>query len=140
MIKGQITELLTNYGEIPFLIVDGWNAPWGGPSYEMLPFEELDSLVKSLQPDCLFMNIGCSKGLEGTDIVFYENEYSSFLNRICIYLWQSHLFSQLFGSSVKGCGITTFSPIFLNSCAKFVSIFPFGFGEILSIKLIFFGK
>ncbi len=73
LIKGQITELLTNYGEIPFLIVDGWNAPWGGPSYEMLPFEELDSLVKSLQPDCLFMNIGCSKGLEGTDIVFYEN-------------------------------------------------------------------
>lgn len=73
MIKGQITELLTRYGEIPFLIVDGWNAPWGGPSYEMLPFEELDSLVKSLQPDCLFMNIGCSEGLEGTDVVFYEN-------------------------------------------------------------------
>lgn len=73
MIKGQITELLTEYGEIPFLIVDGWNAPWGGPTYEMLPFEELDSLVKSLQPDCLFMNIGCSEGLEGTDVVFYEN-------------------------------------------------------------------
>ena len=71
--EGQITELLTRYGEIPFLIVDGWNAPWGGPSYEMLPFEELDSLVKSLQPDCLFMNIGCSEGLEGTDVVFYEN-------------------------------------------------------------------
>lgn len=73
MIKGQITELLTNYGEIPFLIVDGWNAPWGGPSYEMLPFEELDSLVKSLQPDCMLMNIGCSEGLAGTDVVFYEN-------------------------------------------------------------------
>lgn len=73
MIKGQITELLTNYGEIPFLIVDGWNAPWGGPTYEMLPFEELDELVKSLQPDCLFMNIGCSEGLKGTDVVFYEN-------------------------------------------------------------------
>lgn len=26
-IKGQITELLTNYGEIPFLITDGWAAP-----------------------------------------------------------------------------------------------------------------
>lgn len=72
-IKGQIRELLTNYDEIPFLIVDGWNAPWGGPTYEMLPFEELDSLVKSLQPNCLFMNIGCSEGLQGTDIVFYEN-------------------------------------------------------------------
>lgn len=73
LVRGQITELLSNYGEIPFLIVDGWNAPWGGPSYEMLPFEELDGLVKSLQPDCLFMNIGCDTGLSGTDVVFYEN-------------------------------------------------------------------
>lgn len=72
-IFGQVTELLTRYGEIPFLIVDGWNAPWGGPSYEMLPFEELDHLVKSLQPDCMLMNIGCQDGLSGTDVVFYEN-------------------------------------------------------------------
>ena len=72
-IFGQVTELLTRYGEIPFLIVDGWNAPWGGPSYEMLPFEELDHLVKSLQPDCMLMNIGCSDGVNGTDVVFYEN-------------------------------------------------------------------
>lgn len=72
-IKGQITELLTNYGEIPFLILDGWNAPWGGPSYDMLPFEEIDALVKSLQPNCLTTNIGWTKGIEGTDIVFFEN-------------------------------------------------------------------
>lgn len=73
MIKGQITELLTNYGPIPFLIVDGWSAGWGGPSYEVLPFNELDELVKSMQPDCLLMNIGCDGSLSGTDIVFYEN-------------------------------------------------------------------
>ncbi len=73
LIKGQITELLTNYGEIPFLITDGWNAQWGGPSYETLPFEEIDSLVKSLQPNCLLMNIGCSDSLAGTDVIFYEN-------------------------------------------------------------------
>lgn len=73
MIKGQLTELLTNYGEIPFLILDGWNAPWGGPTYGMLPFEEIDSLVKSLQPECLLMNIGCTEGIEGTDILFFEN-------------------------------------------------------------------
>ncbi|MBQ7840711.1 MAG: alpha-L-fucosidase [Lachnospiraceae bacterium] len=73
LIRGQVTELLTNYGKIPFLIVDGWSAPWGGPPYEVLSFEELDSLVKSLQPDCLLMNIGCSEGIEGTDVVFYEN-------------------------------------------------------------------
>ena len=72
-IEEQVTELLTNYGEIPFLMVDGWNAPWGGPSYRDLPFEKLDGLVKSLQPNCLLLNIGCSDSLRGTDIVFYEN-------------------------------------------------------------------
>ncbi len=58
LVLGQITELLTNYGEIPYLIIDGWNAPWGGPSYRELPFEEVDALVKRLQPNCLLMNIG----------------------------------------------------------------------------------
>lgn len=72
-IKGQITELLTNYGKIPFLIVDGWSAPWGGPSYDVLPFAELDELVKSLQPECLFMNIGCTDGVKDTDVLFFEN-------------------------------------------------------------------
>ena len=42
LVLGQITELLTNYGEIPYFIIDGWNAPWGGPSYRELPFEEVD--------------------------------------------------------------------------------------------------
>lgn len=73
LIKGQITELLTNYGQIPFLILDGWNAPWGGPSYAQLPFEEIDSLVKSIQPNCLLLNIGCTDGIAHTDIVFFEN-------------------------------------------------------------------
>ena len=73
-IKHHIRELLTGYGEIPFLITDGWNASgWGGPTYQMLPFEELDRFVKSLQPDCMLMNIGCSDGVNGTDVVFYEN-------------------------------------------------------------------
>lgn len=73
MVLGQITELLTNYGEIPYLVIDGWNAPWGGPSYKTLPFEEVDALVKKLQPNCLLMNIGCTEGIKGTDIIFYEN-------------------------------------------------------------------
>ena len=73
-IKNQIRELLTQYGSIPFLITDGWNAAgWGGPTYDMLPFEELDCFVKSIQPTCMLMNIGCSDGVNGTDIVFYEN-------------------------------------------------------------------
>ncbi len=73
MVLGQISELLSNYGEIPYLVIDGWNAPWGGPSYAVLPFEEVDALVKKLQPNCLLMNIGCTEGIKGTDIVFFEN-------------------------------------------------------------------
>jgi len=71
-IKDQLRELLTEYGDLPFLIIDGWNAHWGGPNYEDLPFEEIDGLVKELQPDCLLMNIGCDD-LAHTDIAFYEN-------------------------------------------------------------------
>ena len=73
MIKGQLTELLTGYGDIPFLFVDGWNAPWGGPSYERLPFEEINQLVKSLQPNCLLINIGATRENQGTDIPCFEN-------------------------------------------------------------------
>lgn len=73
MVKGELTELLTNYGEIPFLMLDGWNAPWGGPSYEMLPFEELNGLIKSLQPDCLVMVIGWNRDVKQSEICFYEN-------------------------------------------------------------------
>ena len=73
LIENQIRELLTEYGPIPYLVTDGWDAPWGGPRDEELPFHELDQLVKSLQPDCLFMNIGCQEGLEKTDIMFFEN-------------------------------------------------------------------
>ncbi|WP_195575150.1 alpha-L-fucosidase [Paenibacillus sp. 1001270B_150601_E10] len=72
-VKNQLKELLTQYGDIPFLIIDGWNAHWGGPNYEDLPFEEIDALVKQLQPQCLLMNISCESNLEHTDIVFYEN-------------------------------------------------------------------
>ncbi|MEC0239745.1 alpha-L-fucosidase [Paenibacillus dokdonensis] len=72
-IKNQLEELLTNYGDIPFLIIDGWNAHWGGPNYDDLPFEEIDELVKRMQPGCLLMNISCETNLNHTDIVFYEN-------------------------------------------------------------------
>lgn len=71
-IKGQLTELLTSYGEIPFIIVDGWQSPWGGPSYEDLSFEEVDGWVKALQPNCLVLNIGSLDGLKHSDIVFHE--------------------------------------------------------------------
>jgi len=71
--KRQFEELLTNYGEIPFIIIDGWQALWGGPSYANMPFEEMDAYVKSIQPNCLLINHSCETTLAHTDVVFYEN-------------------------------------------------------------------
>lgn len=71
--KRQLTELLTNYGEIPFIIIDGWQAHWGGPSYENMPYEEIDSHIKSIQPGCMLLNISCESNLDHTEVVFYEN-------------------------------------------------------------------
>jgi alpha-L-fucosidase len=75
MIKAQLTELLTNYGPISALIFDGWDAPWSRISYDDVPFEEIYMLVKSLQPDCLMMDLNSAKypgALFYTDIKSYE--------------------------------------------------------------------
>ena len=47
-------------------------AEWGGPSYEDLPFKEIDDLVKAIQPDCLLMNISCESNLDHNDIYFMK--------------------------------------------------------------------
>ncbi len=76
MIEAQLTELLTNYGKITALIIDGWDAPWSRISYDDIPFEEIYRLVKSLQPDCLLMDLNAAKyppeALMYTDIKSYE--------------------------------------------------------------------
>jgi len=75
MIKAQLTELLTNYGPISALIIDGWDAPWSRISYDDVPFEEIYMLIKSLQPDCLVMDLNSAKypgALFYTDIKSYE--------------------------------------------------------------------
>ncbi len=76
MVKDQITELLTNYGEITALVIDGWDAPWSRISYDDIPFEEIYHLIKSLQPNCLVMDLNAAKYpselLFYTDIKSYE--------------------------------------------------------------------
>jgi len=76
MIKQQITELLTKYGKIEALIIDGWDAPWSRISYDEVPFEDIYALIKTLQPECLVMDLNGAKypaeGLYYTDIKTYE--------------------------------------------------------------------
>src|SRR6201996_7178337 len=76
MVKAQITELLSNYGEISALIIDGWDAPWSRISYDDIPFEDIYLLVKKLQPNCVLMDLNGAKspaeGLYYSDIKTYE--------------------------------------------------------------------
>jgi alpha-L-fucosidase len=76
LVKTQITELLTKYGKIEALIIDGWDAPWSRISYDDVPFEDIYRLIKKLQPECLVMDLNGAKypaeGLYYTDIKTYE--------------------------------------------------------------------
>jgi len=85
MIKDQITELLTNYGEITALVIDGWDAPWSRISYDDVPFEDIYYLIKSLQPNCLVMDLNAAKypteALFYTDIKSYEQGAGQFISQ-----------------------------------------------------------
>ncbi len=72
-IKAQLTELLTNYGEIPFIIFDAWNAYWGGPNYDLLPYDEIVNLVHTLQPNCLVINISCEANNVHSEVAMFES-------------------------------------------------------------------
>lgn len=76
LIKAQVTELLTQYGPITALILDGWAAGWSRISYAELPFREVYDTVKRLQPDCLVTDHNADQypapALYYTDIKQYE--------------------------------------------------------------------
>ncbi len=76
LIKDQLTELFTGYGEIAILITDGWDAPWSRITYDEVPFREIYEHVKNLQPDCLICDLNASQypvgGLYYSDIKAFE--------------------------------------------------------------------
>ncbi|MEU5263734.1 alpha-L-fucosidase [Amycolatopsis sp. NPDC021455] len=68
-VKGQLTELLTRYGDIPALVIDGWSWQMG---LREVPYGEIRDHIRSLQPRCAVV---CLTGITepwGTDVVFYE--------------------------------------------------------------------
>jgi hypothetical protein len=68
-IKTQLTELLSNYGEIPFLVLDGWAWKMG---HRNAPFAETHDLIKSLQPEILITDHDGIQGTWDADLVMYE--------------------------------------------------------------------
>jgi hypothetical protein len=62
LIKDQLTELLTGYGEVDILITDGWDAPRSRITYKEVPFPEIYEHIKNLQPNCLLCDLNASQG------------------------------------------------------------------------------
>jgi alpha-L-fucosidase len=76
LIKDQLTELFTRYGEVDILITDGWDAPWSRITYEEVPFHEIYAHIKNLQPNCLLCDLNASQyppgGLYYSDVKAFE--------------------------------------------------------------------
>ncbi len=76
LIKDQLTELFSGYGEVDILITDGWNAPWSRITYEEVPFREIYEHIKTLQPNCLLCDLNASQypsgGLYYSDVKAFE--------------------------------------------------------------------
>ncbi|TWT84448.1 Alpha-L-fucosidase [Planctomycetes bacterium CA13] len=71
-LKNQITELLTNYGPIDYIMLDAW-ATWPScPSFDEIQYKEIHDLVKSLQPECLIVNHTYETNLAHAEIPFAD--------------------------------------------------------------------
>ena len=71
--KTQLRELLTNYGEIECIVIDGWGSRWCNcPDFVEIPFDTLAKVIHSIQPNCLIANHSCRTDSAYTQIVHYE--------------------------------------------------------------------
>lgn len=68
-IKNQLKELLTDYGPISLLWLDGWG--WQIP-YVKIPYETIRKTIKSIQPNCLLINNNQEHDLARSEIVEWE--------------------------------------------------------------------
>ena len=73
LIYRQLEELLTGYGEIPVLVIDGWGSKWGGPRFSQLDYTETAAYIHSLSPNTLILNHSCECSYDHTDVIFFEN-------------------------------------------------------------------
>ena len=74
-IKGQLTELLTNYGEIKYLVFDGWFWRFG---HKEVAFDEIRKLVRELQPNCLITDHTHMQSTFHVDIPYFEGPFGAF--------------------------------------------------------------
>jgi len=70
-ILGQITELLTGYGEIPIFWFDGYAWATG---HWAIPWQEIRDTIKALQPNCMIVETNGMQLPWESDAVFIEED------------------------------------------------------------------
>lgn len=70
MCLAQITELLSNYGNITAIWTDGWGYAAG--NYMYMPYAPMANLIRSLQPNCLLIENNHMHPPNYGDIEVYE--------------------------------------------------------------------
>jgi alpha-L-fucosidase len=68
-VKAQLAELLSNYGTISYLLFTGWAWKMG---HNVLPYQEIRQLVKSLQPNCLIFDQTQLMNLWDVDAAYFD--------------------------------------------------------------------
>lgn len=74
-ILDQLTELLTNYGEVPALIIDGWCWKAG---HRNIPYERIREHIRKLQPNCLFSDHTHVQSPWNVDLIYFEGPMGEF--------------------------------------------------------------
>ncbi|MEV5486134.1 MULTISPECIES: alpha-L-fucosidase [Streptomyces] len=69
LVKNQLKELLTNYGQIDYLWFDGWG--WKVP-YSTIPYQPVRDYIRELSPNTVVANNDHQKSLTTSDVVVYE--------------------------------------------------------------------
>ena len=57
LIKNQLTDLLTQYGPILYIVFDAWGNGWHeSPTFNDISYGDIYYHIKSIQPNCLVLN------------------------------------------------------------------------------------
>lgn len=76
----QLTELLTNYGQIDYIFLDAWGTTWSPLDFDAIAKATLYDTVKTLQPGCLVgINDHDNSGSDARsgDFLIYECPHDS---------------------------------------------------------------
>ncbi|MEU8781290.1 alpha-L-fucosidase [Streptomyces sp. NPDC048637] len=69
LVKNQLKELLTNYGQIDYLWFDGWG--WKIP-YSTIPYQPVRDYIRALSPNTVVANNDHKRSLTTSDVIVYE--------------------------------------------------------------------